>query len=923
MSNEVANDAVNRAPQQVIWFDQIRQEDVNRVGGKGANLGELARAGLPVPGGFCVTAQTYQRFLSLSGIEKLIEEELGVDEAGAKDRSGGAADLGSADKLSEKIRHLIESQPFPDEIGKPLLDAYHTLRGKNGVDMVAVRSSATAEDLPGFSFAGQQDTYLGIRGDQALLDAIKKCWASLWTSRALTYRRQHGFRHQDVYIAVVVQEMFPSQVSGVLFTADPLTGNRRRVIVSASFGLGEAVVSGIVSPDYWVLDKQTGAIIQENIGEKAERIDQAPDASGVVHTIVSAKDRARACLTKSQLEQLAQIGASIEAHYGYPQDVEWGLSGDRFAILQAREVTGVPVDFGEELERWNVPSPPNDQTVWSRAWSDFGQPGASSPLMYTVQQKFIHETYEDMFRLFGLKSFLNRRMWAWHRTRPYWSGDYEEMRLRLIPRFARNDDALCFWPPAEHARLRELPFDVWKLAYGQLHALMTAPRYSFWFCADTFYREYPGQVARYQEAMNINFKTASFEEIMNSLRINERCFVEHSLSVTPGVMTYCYFLVLALSELTRKWGNDADQSKFGALLSGLATRTVIGNIETWRLASDISKSDALREAFTAKDATAILQRLRETPDGRAYLEKMNAYILENGHRGGSERDLIFPRWRHRPELLVNALRSLASGDESTDAELLEARMVQRRERTTAELVDYLRRQKWGTFKASVFKRLLRWTHKYVKFRDDQRFFADYYMASRHDFFLAISDRMIARDLLAKTDDIFFLGQEEIEDLWAGKLSPAFAKRRIEVRRAQYEKYSRESPPPFVRQGLPVAEVAEESGDRLTGIAASGGRIHGRARVCRTLEEASKIERGDILVATATDPGWTPIFSMLSGLVVETGGPLAHATLVSREYGIPCVTNVVRATERIRDGQMITVDGNSGTVLFETEIDNAA
>jgi pyruvate,water dikinase len=768
-----------------LWFDEIRLEDLGKVGGKGTNLGELARAGLPVPQGFCVTAQTYRHFLALTGIDRKIDAELAADEAKTEAPASDTDELGSADQLSERIRHLIEGQPIPDEIAISLLDAYRQLHRKSGVDKVAVRSSATAEDLPGFSFAGQQDTYLGIRGDQAVLDAVKRCWASLWTSRALTYRRMNGFRHQDVYIAVVVQEMFPSQVSGVLFTADPLTGSRRKMIVSASYGLGEAVVSGIVTPDYWVLNRETGAVIEEKIGEKAERIDQAESGSGVVHSIVPTHERIRPCLTPDQLRELARIASGIEAHYGFPQDVEWGFSGTRFAILQAREVTGVPVDFREDLERWNVPVPPDDATIWSRAWSDFGQPGASTPLMYTIQQSFIHRTYEDMFRLFGLKSFLGRRMWQWHCCRPYWSSDYEERRLRLIPRFARNDDALCFWPQKEHARLRELPFDFWKLVYGQIHALLTAPRYSFWFCADTFYKEYPEQIARYEAAMNIDFETASVEQILASLQTNEQCFIDHSLSVTPGVMTYCYFLVLALSETTKNWCGDADQSKFGTLLSGLATRTVLGNIETWRLAGDIGKEDALQKAFAAKDASTILQSLNETADGKAYLEKIDAYIRENGHRGGSERDLVFPRWRHRPELLINALRSLATGDESTNAELLEARMVQRREQTTKELIDRLRGQRWGIFKAAIFRKLLRWTHKYVKFRDDQRFFADYYMAARHDFFNAIAKRLAGKNLIEKVDDIFFLGLEEIQDLWQGRLSPAFARRRIETRRAQY------------------------------------------------------------------------------------------------------------------------------------------
>lgn len=244
-------------------------------------------------------------------------------------------------------------------------------------------------------------------------------------------------------------------------------------------------------------------------------------------------------------------------------------------------------------------------------------------------------------------------------------------------------------------------------------------------------------------------------------------------------------------------------------------------------------------------------------------------------------------------------------------------MVRRREETTAQTLEQLRGQRFGFVKAAIFRWILKWTLKYVHMRDEQRYYADYYMSARYDFFMAIGKRLAERDMIATPKDIFFLGLEEIHDLWAGRLTPAHAARRIQARRTQHEKYERNAPPFYMRAGLPVeTDVEDDDAATLTGVIASSGRIHGRARVCKTLEEASRIEKGDILVAAATDPGWTPIFSIIGGVVIETGGALAHATLVSREYGIPCVTYVARATERIRDGEMITVDGNSGRVILD-------
>jgi phosphohistidine swiveling domain-containing protein len=892
----------------ILRFDQIGTEDLLLVGGKGANLGELVRAGLPVPNGFCVSASAYRHFLESSGLDPLIEIAL--------ERDASASD---AERLSNNIGSLICAHSLPSELASTLLEAYRQLGRGGAPARVAVRSSATAEDLPGFSFAGQQDTYLGIQGDEPLLDAVRRCWASLWTARAIAYRQTRGFRHQDVYIAVVVQEMFPSEVSGVLFTVDPLSGDRGRILVNASWGLGEAIVSGLVSPDHWILDKTTGAVQEEHLGDKVERIDQKADGSGVAHRKVEHDDRTRRSLSDHQLAELARIGRTIESHYGYPQDVEWGYADGKFAVLQAREVTGVEIDFGEELDRWNRTEVTDDTIVWSKAWADSFQTSPTTPLMYTIQQSFIARSYDDMYKLYGLRSFLKRRMYRWHRTRPYYSTTFEEARLQLMPRVARNDDALSFFPPGDRQRIRELPFKWWKVAYAQLHALAVAPRYSFWWCADTFYKEFPDQVSRYQAAMAIDFKSASFDQLMQSFRVSEECFVDHARSSTPGIMDYCYFLVLALSELLRHWAGDNDQSKFASLLSGLSTRTVQENAEIWRLARLITTSPVLQQIFASDDATHILRQLSKSDEGAAYLAKIRAFIAENGHRGGSERDLSYPRWRHRPELFINALRSIATGGDSSDPELTEARMRERRERTTSEVNTQLKRSRGGLIKAAAFRLILRWTLKYVRMRDDQRYYADYYMAARYDFFYAIGDRLVERGLLDESNHIFFLGLEEIRDLAEGRLSVRDAKRRVQVRHAQHAKYSGVAPPFFIRAGLPlVAEEEANDPNALTGIPASSGRTRGRARVCKTLEDASRIQKGDILVATATDPGWTPVFSIISAVVVETGGPLAHATLVSREYGIPCVTNVSRATERIQDGALITVDGNAGRIFLSPD-----
>ena len=892
-------------------FAAVDLEHIEAVGGKAANLGELVGRGFAVPDGFCVTAHAYARFVAASGLAPTLSARLeGLD----------VTDIADLESRAAAIRALLTAAPVPAEIARGILDAYHDLQRRLGNEVrVAVRSSATAEDLPGASFAGQQDTYLNVRGDESLLDHVRRCWASLWTARAILYREKNGFAHGDVSLAVVVQEMFPSEVSGVMFTVNPVTSDVGEIIVNASWGLGEAIVGGHVNPDQFVIDKHTQRISGRIINDKNVMIVPGADGTGAVEVAVPEERRRVASLTDGMLLELARLGQRIEAHYGYPQDVEWGFARGKLAVLQSREVTGVDVDFARELETWNRCDAETDRDIiWTRAWGDMFQTGPQSPLMYSIHNHTVTRAFDAMYGPYGIDELTRLRIFRWHHGRLYYNTAYEKVRVQLWPKFTRTEDILRFFPADEWDSIRTLPFLWWRKLGASIRLRFTAPQFSLRRCIDTFYRELPRDVAFYRQAMTIDFETASFEEILTTFQALESRFVGYCVEVSHALIDHAYSLVLVLTAMLRRWCDDEKGAIYGALASGLSrNRTVQENIDVWKLSRRVRNTAALRTLFESADPAGISGRLPQSPEGAEFLATLDAFLLEYGHRGGSERDLAYPRWRHKPELLLGAIKALISADDSHDPELTEARLMERRRATVRECLERVRSQRWGFIKLPLFRFVLEWSERYFLFRDDERFYADYFMTARHDFALAMGRRLVDRGIIDEPADAFSLALEEIVDAWQGKITPRHVRIRVRARQAIHEKFRAKAPPMLLRGMHSLDdETADDAGENvLRGIAASGGRVTARARVCHSLEETGKVGKGDILVACATDPGWTPVFSVLGGVVIETGGILAHATLVSREYGIPCVMNVSRATEKIRDGQIITIDGDTGRVIL--------
>jgi phosphohistidine swiveling domain-containing protein len=906
-----------------LSLEQVGSENLSTVGGKGSNLGELVRAGLPVPRAFCISTDAYRAVLEADLLSDILAILDGVDYESTTD----------IDSRASRIRDLIIDAPVPSEIEAAIAEAYGRLEAELGAGVpVSVRSSATAEDLPGMSFAGQQDTYLNVSGIDAVLTNAKRCWASLWTDRAIVYRNRQGFRHEDVYLAVVVQEMFPSQVSGVLFTTNPVTSNPKEMFLNSSWGLGEAIVSGSVDPDQYIVDRATLTVSERDIHDKRTMIVRAEDGQGSNEVPVPEAQRLSPSLTDAEVAELGRIALRIEEHYGYPQDIEWGLADGRFAILQSREVTAADIDFADGMELWQTPEAraglDDERWLWSRAYSDEVQTGPTTPLFYTELEWRMTNQRLNTFRWtettevlgYSPEHFGDIPVFRWYGARAYINLAVEAERITdFIPPFAREDSLLYLFPAEQREQIRTAPFNwprfLWIMA--KLH--ITDPKISLQGTTAYMYANLE-RWTDYELSLwdKLDLEKASTEEILETRRKGHQAS-GFRRNVTLPFSIYLYFLQSAMKLALERYCGDHDGRLANHLSAGLHTKTTEENIAVWKLSREMRASEALMALVENPDNLAVYGALSEFEAGRGFRQSLDVFVKHYGHRGGAERDAVHHRWRHKPETVFNSLRPMITLSDEEDPARQEERLHERMLAARAEALSRVNRGLAGKVKRAALEWLIKTTQDYIYYRDFERFYNDRIMSIPRDIYTAIARKFIARGLMEDEEDIFFLGREEVVAVEEGRMSARDIAVRVRARRRMYVKYTGKEPPKFLRgwhtfddQTLP------DDGKGLRGTAASSGVVTGRARVCRKLDEVSKVKKGDILVTVATDPGWTTVFSFIGGVVVETGGVVAHAVMISREYGIPCVAHLPHATDLIPDGALITVDGGSGRVIIHDD-----
>jgi phosphoenolpyruvate synthase/pyruvate phosphate dikinase len=856
----------------VLRLEEIDKTQVALAGGKGAQLGELSQIeGIRVPAGFCVTTDAFRQIIAT--VPATADQLDHLSRLDPDDRY-------AIRKLSAEVRRTLEGIAIPDDLAAAITRSVTRLGGQAAY---AVRSSATAEDLPTASFAGQQDTYLNVVGPTAILQHVSRCWASLFTERAVAYRLRNGFDHRQVQMAVIVQRMLFPQAAGVLFTADPVTSDRKVVSIEASFGLGEALVAGLVNPD--VYQVRDGEVVAKMVAVKQRAVVASP-AGGTQELPIGPDRQQQPALTDAQIVRLAQLGRRIEAHFGNPQDIEWCLVDDGFQIVQSRPITTLfPVpaasDQGNHVyvsvghqQMMTDPMKPLGLSFWKLT---AGRPmtEAGGRLFVDVTQMLgSPATRAALVKGLGTSDPLIGDALATILDR----GDF----IPVLP-----DDPHADMPVGtEPATIETDPAIVAGLIERSQASLATTKR----------------DIATKSGTALLDFILADIQELKRVL------FVPENLqAITAGMQASWW-----LNEKLQEWLGEKNAVD-------TLTQSVPGNVTSEMGLALLDVADVIRPH---PDVVAFLQHvedenfLTELPaleGGREARDAIQAFLDKYGMRCVGEIDITRPRWAERPTTLVPLILSNIRNFEPGAAKRRFDQGEQEARQKEQDLLTRLRALPDGERKADETKRMIDRVRTFAGYRE----YPKYHMISRYWVYkqalLKEADRLVRAGVLRDREDIFYLTFAELQEVVRTSQADD---QLIRERQDAFRSYQALTPPRVLTSdGEAVAGTYRRGGvppGALTGLPVSAGTVEGRARVILDMADAD-LEPGDILVTAYTDPSWTPAFVAIRGLVTEVGGLMTHGAVIAREYGLPAVVGVEHATRLIRDGQQIRVHGTDGYV----------
>lgn len=869
--------------EHVRWLDDIGRSDLAVAGGKGANLGELTRAGFDVPWGFVVTTRAYHAFLSEAGLADAIAQAAG---------SVVPDDPASAQAASRAIATLFDGADVPADLAAEVTSAYGLL----GAGSVAVRSSATAEDLAEASFAGQQETFLDVVGAAGLNVAIKRCWASLWTDRALAYRARLAAAGTPVAaglgLAVVVQRLVPALAAGVMFTANPANGRRHETVIDAVWGLGEAVVSGTVSPDSIVV--ADGRVASRDTADKAERV--VATGSGARVEQVPADARETPALTDSQAVALAALGRRIEAHFGVPQDIEWALSDGRFAVLQARPITALPPEVGD------VPTgfaPPRRDALYFRASIIEQLPDPLTPLFADLAAKAVPGTLRELLEEFmpgvklppGAIEFVTVNGWAF----------YE---------YAKD----VFW-----AMLRGTPAAL-PYVFGS-----KVPAERRW--AEQAVPRYRNAVTRWAQRAPETLSSTQLLAGAAELLWEGAAYYTNVQTIVPQAAS----AEIAFTRLYDKTARRAGDPPATTFLTGFESEPIRSDHARYDLAQWAKLRPGLAQALASP-------ALRTSVPGRApagvsaadwveFRERFAAYLDRYGHTVYNL-DFANPVPADDPAPVLEALRFYL-GDDAPDPAARQARLAAAREAATAALwarLDPVRRR--------LLAGNLARAQTLAPVREDALALCGLAWPTIRRLLRELGERLDAAGAIPARDDVFWLTGDEVSRAGADldsaprtrlpSLAAVVAKRKATWRGQRLAK-----PPQYMPQdgwmswfsGLYPAHEGAQTGRVLKGLGGSPGAYTGLARLLRDPDDFASFQPGEVLVAGITTPAYTPLFAMAGAVITDVGGALSHSSIVAREYGIPAVLGTGSATTRIATGDRVHVDGDAGLVTLLDELED--
>jgi phosphoenolpyruvate synthase/pyruvate phosphate dikinase len=871
----------------IFGFQEIDKTMLAVVGGKGANLGELTRIeGIRVPDGFCISTEAFRRIISETPLVNKLLDQLSLLRVEDREKIG---------KLSSEIRSIIERTAIPPDIHEEITRQLCSLGESNAY---AIRSSATAEDLPTASFAGQQDTYLNIIGKEAILQHISKCWASLFTERAVIYRLQNVclpgsqvFDHRKVQLSVVVQKMVFPQSAGILFTADPVTSNRKVLSIDASFGLGEAMVSGLVNADSYKVCK--GRIIDKKISTKKLAVYALKDGGTTELEIEPGRQNSQA-LTDGQILQLACIGRKIEEHFGSPQDIEWCLDDNSFYIVQSRPITTL----------FPIPAVTDQE---NHVYISVGHQQMMTDPMKPLGLSFFLLTTPALMRTAGGRLFVD--------VAPMLAS--AAGRDTLVNVLGKSDP----------------------LIKGALTSIIAREDFIKPLAAET---KEPGTGKSDKAAPSRNYQTLNDYDpaiVSDLIERNQKSIAALKQHIQEKSGSDLFDFILEDIQQLKKV--NADPQSFGMIMTGMnAASWIKEKMNEWlgeKNAADIlSQSvpnnitsqmglELLDLADTIRPYPAIIDYLQQAKDdnfldglpqfdgGKETRDAIDAYLSKYGMRCAGEIDITRTRWSEKPSALIPLILGNIKNFEPGAGKRKFEKGLQEALNKEKELLDRLPLLPGGEQKAKETKRMIGLVRNFAGYRE----YPKYGIVSRYFVYkqalLKEAEQLVQAGLIHEKEDIYYLSFEELrEAVRTNKLDYLIISRRKD----EYKLFEKLKPPrvftsdgevitgKYNRENMPAGAIA--------GLAVSSGIIEGRARVILHMEKAD-LEEGDILITAFTDPSWTPLFVSIKGLVTEVGGLMTHGAVIAREYGLLAVVGVEDATRLIKDGQRIRVNGTDGYV----------
>jgi phosphohistidine swiveling domain-containing protein len=850
------------------------------VGGKGASLAKLVAAGFPVPGGFHITTEAYRQFIVFNDLDQVIQQAVSqVDLARPSTLESG----------SLSITESILRAEIPPNIAAEIVQAYAAMPGKNPA--VAVRSSATAEDLPEASFAGQQDSYLNICGAEQLLNAVQQCWASLWTARAISYRIQQGITTEGVAIAVVVQRLVPAEVAGILFTANAITGEREQALINASWGLGEAIVGGKVTPDTIIVDKETGRVIDYQVAEKqvmTVRVNGSTQEQAVPKSLQKAP-----ALSEDHTRKLTVLGTEIESLYEMPMDIEWALTDGELSIVQARPITALPEVRIPSPTEWPMPDP---KAQYMRTSIVDLMPDPLSPLFATMGLSAINRGIVSMSsELLNMPEDVELNIMLTINGYAYQSTGYPPrvwwlLLTRMLPRVPYMlREGVAYWQDIAHPHYTKV-VNQWK----------TKPT----------------------EDLSLNGIQEGVYEILDAFAYHLGALMASTMGPSAGSETL-------FTNVYRRMVQKEDDPDAPVFLMGFDSMPILAEKALFDLGSWCRDIPSLAMYLVESPSEALVADLERTEpsaglDPETWQEWQDRFQRHLDLYGYSIYDMDFakPLPMDDPLPILEMLK-LFIADRAKNPYERQQIFTDRREaaeRTVRKRIKGVRR--WG------FEKSLNWAQSQAPLREDGIAEIGLGYPVLRKLLMEIGKRFTDQQVIKEASDIFWLEEQEINELvdMLDNGSPVNDMSELVAgRKKVLEAQKSVTPPPQLPPGKKYMGIDMEGvlsggegvleGNVLKGVPSSPGQVTAPARVLAGPDDFDLMQPGEILVAVITTPAWTPLFAMASGVVTDIGGPLSHGSIVAREYGIPAVLGTGHATRTITSGQMLTLDGNAGTITL--------